>query len=85
MTGFDRNRRAQMQEHDKSERIHGGPLEPPMLTTPRRALWSAASMLVIVTVMFAAFYGINAQRTHDRAPASAAITTSSPDQTTGQR
>jgi hypothetical protein len=85
MTGFDRNPRAQSPEHDKSERIQGGPPEPPVLTTPRRALWSAASMLAIVTVMFAMFYGINAQRTQDKAPASTAITTSSPDQTTGQR
>jgi len=85
MTGFDRDRRVELQQGDRTAGIQSAPSEPPMLTTPRRALLSAASMLAIVAIMFVAFYGINAQRTHDRGPASAAISSPSPDQTTGQR
>src|SRR5262245_47509604 len=85
MTGFDHDRRAELRERDRMAGLAAGPPEPPMLTTPRRAIWSAASMLAIVVVMFVVFYGINAQRTHQTAPASAAITTSGPDQTAGQR
>jgi hypothetical protein len=81
MTRFDRDQRTELRD----DAARAGPTEPPQLTTPRRALWSAASMLAIVAIMFAVFYGINAQYTHDRAPSSAAITTSGPDQTTGQR
>jgi len=82
MTGFDRERRDELRERDGKA---GSQLEPPQLTTPRRALWSAASMFAIVAIMFVVFYGINAQRSHDRGPTSAAITTPSQDQTTGQR
>jgi hypothetical protein len=83
MARFDRDRRADLRDDIAGARA--GPTEPPLLTTPRRALWSAASMVGIVAIMFAVFYGINAQRSPDNRPASAAITTPSQDQTTGQR
>lgn len=59
MTKFDRGRRPDM--NDERNGIQAGRPEPPMLTTPRRAAWSAAAMLAIVAVLFAVLYSITTQ------------------------
>jgi hypothetical protein len=84
MTAFDQNRRSDPQRRGEPAAGQAGPGESPQLATPRRAMWSAASLLAIVAMMFAAFYSINAQRTHEGGT-SAAVTTPAPKETTGQR
>ena len=85
MTASERARPTGLPRCDETAGIQAGRPQPPALTTPRRAIWSGACLLAIVGVMFAAFYGINAQRTQAIGTSAAAITTFAPDQTTGQR
>lgn len=57
MTNFDHERRGDLggsSRHDATRR-----------TTAERALWSAATMAAILAVLFAVFFGINSQRTHE--------------------
>jgi hypothetical protein len=73
-----------MTDFDRQSRVEPDPMDR---TTPRRALVGAASVCAIMAVMFAAFYGINAQRSNQAGGGTA--TTSAPmpadAQTTGQR
>jgi len=97
MARFDRDRAGGLPASDDMAGMRAAPPEPPMLTTPRRAMWSAAGMLAIVTVMFVVFYSINSQRAHQAttaattaqsagAPAKTATGgTTDPGETTGQR
>jgi hypothetical protein len=77
MTRFDRGRQAGLNESHERTGIQGPP-EPPILTTPRRAAWSAASVVAIVTVLFMAFYGINTQRTREGGTGTAGVTAARP-------
>jgi hypothetical protein len=85
MTKFDRGRRTNMNEGNERDGIQAGRPEPPvLLTTPRRAAWSAAAMLAVVAALFAVAYSINTQPS---TPRSASGPQQSPGaaETTGQR
>ena len=87
MTKFDPGRRTDLNGSDERSGIQAGRPEPPMLTTPRRAAWSAAAMFAVVAVLFAVLYSINTQRMREGTPQSASGPQQPPSaaETTGQR